>query len=67
MTTLEIILIIISYILFGILSYSPLKKLNKRGWIDFPTFACFLAPPIWIILSVVAIVEGFKYMFKNNV
>lgn len=66
MTTLEIILSIVVYILLILVSLRPFKILEKNKVIDHPIGAAFFAPIFWILVLLISIIEGLKLLFENN-
>jgi len=65
MTTLNIILLIIIYLLGIPASYNVFKKIRDNGWSQFLFLQLLAWPYVWIILILIAIVEGFKHIWNN--
>lgn len=65
MTTLEIILSVLCYVILVIASIRPFKKASYNGAIDNPMLAVFFSPFIWILLTIIAAIEGFKTILKD--
>lgn len=66
MTTLEIVLSIVVYILFAIVSYKPFKRISNNDWSDSPRAQCIFAPLVWTVLIILAIIVGFTYLTHHS-
>ena len=71
MTTLELVLIIILYIVIGLLSVKPILKVmtvdifTKIDWIT-TVILIILYPIFWIVVSLVAVVFVVKEFYRED-
>jgi cell shape-determining protein MreD len=65
MTTLEITLTVLLYIAISTLSYKPFNKIKGVTVVDNPIISTILWPVTWAILFVLAVIVGFKTIFKD--
>ena len=71
MTTLELVLIIILYIVIGVLSIKPILKVMTNGIITksdiiFTLILTVLYPIFWIAVTLVAVVLGIKEFYGED-
>lgn len=71
MTTLELVLIIILYIVIGLLSIKPILKVmtdgvSVKGNIGFTLILIVLYPMFWIVVTLVAVVLIVKEFYSED-
>lgn len=66
MTTLTWILLVINYFLMMIVLYKPFKKFTENEWADHYIWQLIVWPVLIIGYTIIALIEGFKFMWNNK-
>ncbi|MDA3880523.1 MAG: hypothetical protein PF436_09055 [Prolixibacteraceae bacterium] len=66
MTTLEIILLAIVYIILVFVTYKLFKRICDNEWMSNPILASIIWPIALTLSLIPAIIQGYKYIYNNE-